>query len=137
MPDPLKNKSAQSDPREPREQPKCGSKTHLFQKRANILKMDHVLDLFSALGDRIELISVWEGQASWDTSLDTQQQCNRSNLKIKFVTSWGIPKICQKIKKICFWSPCIYTRLIRYLLNNFQQLCFFCYTLNRGQGCRT
>ena len=53
-----------------------------------MLKLDHVLDVFFALGDRIELISVWEGQASWDTSLDTQQQGNRSNLKIHFFRGW-------------------------------------------------
>ena len=48
-----------------------------------MMKLDHILEVFSTLGDRIELISVWEGQASWDTSLSTQQQCNQSNLKIK------------------------------------------------------
>ena len=33
-----------------------------------MLKSDHLLDIFSGLGDRIELIFVLEGQASWDTS---------------------------------------------------------------------
>ena len=48
--------------------------------------------------------------ATWKSSL------------LQFDPPWGTPKICRKIKKICFWSPCIYTRLIRYLLKRFQQL---------------
>ena len=39
-------------------------------------------NVFSAVGKRIDLIFLREGQSSWDTSLDTQQQVNRNNLKI-------------------------------------------------------
>ena len=52
-----------------------------------MLKSDHVLDVFSGLGDRIEQIFVWEGHASWYTCLDTQQQGNQSNLKFHFFNS--------------------------------------------------
>ena len=61
---------------------------HLFRIIANLLKSYHVLDVFSVLGNRIDLISFWECKASWGTSLDTQQQGNRSNLKIKYFKIW-------------------------------------------------
>ena len=39
-----------------------------------------ILIVFSDLSDGIELIPFWVGQVSCDTSLDTQQQVNQSNL---------------------------------------------------------
>ena len=42
----------------------------------------HVLDVFSVLSDRIKSIPFHERSASHGTSLEYQQQGNRSNLKI-------------------------------------------------------
>ena len=56
MPDPLKKKLAQSNHGEPKKTTKMWSKTHIFRKRAVMSKSDHLLDIFSVLGDKIELI---------------------------------------------------------------------------------
>ena len=50
---------------------KCGEKIHIYQKRAKLFKLDHILYIFSGLGDQIELIPFWEGHASCNAGLDT------------------------------------------------------------------
>ena len=50
----------------------------------------HVLDIFSALSNRIKLIPFHERSASHGTSLEYHQQGSRSNLKIHFFRLRGV-----------------------------------------------
>ena len=99
-----------------------------------MLKLNNILGVFCALGDRVELIFVWGGQASWDTSLDTQQRGNRSNMKIHFIRGW--PPLRDPLNMSNFCEKNVPEFLVLYLpyktLAEQLWTTFFCYTITRG-----
>ena len=80
MPDSLQKELAQSDHRALRKRPKRDKK---LSKLECLLKW-HVLDVFSALLGRIELILFAMSQASRETSLEYPQHIIPLTLKIHF-----------------------------------------------------
>ena len=79
---------------------------------------------FSILSGRINSIPFHERPVSQDTSLEYQQQGNRSNLKIHFFSlRGGIEGTLGNFfreKKLCFGYPEIIGDQMRYLRNKFE-----------------
>ena len=103
MPDSMQKESAQSDYQALRKRPKTDDLSDI-QKMSTFW---HIMDVFSALSYRIELIPFALRQASWDTSLEYPQHNFLRNLIFKFFK--GLPfKKCHfypsKGNQIGFWT---------------------------------
>ena len=68
---------------------KMCSNIGIFWHWPKTAKSDHILDVFSGQGGRIELIPFALSQASWDTSLDYPQHIIPKTLKFHFL--WLTP----------------------------------------------
>ena len=81
MPDPMQKESAKSDHPAGRKRPIRAEILGYFAKSA---KSDHIFDVFSGKGDRIDLISFAFFQASLDTSSEYPQHSISITLKFHF-----------------------------------------------------
>ena len=91
--------------------------THHFADDCKLSKSEHVFDFFSALGDRIELVSFWEGQAR------VSQNCPKLKSFSKHVTENLIPisRVMRPTKKNHFdrtWfilppKPLLFTKIYK------------------------